>query len=103
LPGPGGSAVGSAELAPVALDGQDAAVPAAGRISSCRAAALVNALVPPLAEVRLERVQDAWPTGGLDQRLVDAGELQHGVAGKPQAGGGLADRAALGVQRLTAP
>ena len=96
-------AVGGAELAQVALDGQDAACPAAGPDLLVQGGGAGDAVVPPLAEVRLEGVQDAGAAGGLDQQLIDAGrtgELGGGAAGQPQAAGDLADEAALGAQRL---
>jgi hypothetical protein len=102
-PGLAVPAVGGAELAQVALDGQDAAFPAAGPDLLVQRGGAGAAVVPPLVEVGLERVQDGRPAGGLDQQLVDAGrlgELQDGVAGQSQAAGDLADRAAPGAQRL---
>jgi hypothetical protein len=50
------------------------------------------AVVPPLAEVGLVRVQDAGPASGLDQQFLEAvgaGELPGGVAAQSQAAGDL--------------
>src|SRR2546423_1441493 len=88
---------------PVAVAGQDAAVPGAAPDLGVQGSGAGDALVPPLVEVGLERVQYGRPAGGLDQQFIDAGclgELQDGVAGQSQAAGDLADRAAVGAQRL---
>src|SRR5689334_6603409 len=73
-PGPGLAvpAVGGAELAQVALDGQDAAGPAAGPDLLVQRGGAGDAVVPPLAGAGLERVQDAGAAGGLDQQFIDA-------------------------------
>ena len=102
-PGLAVAAVGGAELAQVAEDGLDVAVPAAGPDLGVQGGGAGDAVVPPLVEVGLERVQDGGPAGGLDQQFVDAGgigELGGGAAGQPQAAGDLADGAAFGAQRL---
>ena len=61
------------------------------------------AVVPPLVEVGLERVEDAGPAGGLDQQLIDTGRiggLGGGADGDAQPPGDLPYRAAFGAQRL---
>ena len=62
-----------------------------------------DAVVPPLVDVRLERVEDAGPAGGLDQQFFNAGgtgELVRGLAVQLQPAADLADRQALGEQGL---
>ena len=76
------------------------------RISSCSAAALVQ---PSFHRWLRQGLNGSRTDGRLvdltssSSMLVDAGrlgELQDGVAGQSQAAGDLADRAALGAQRL---
>jgi hypothetical protein len=84
------AAAASAGPAQVSLDGQDAAVPVAGPDLLVQGGGAGDAVVPPLVQVRLERVQDAGSADGRDLQLVDAGrvgELQDHVAVQFQAAG----------------
>src|SRR6516162_7660367 len=64
-PGLAVPAVGGAELPEVAPDGLHVTCPAAGADLFVQGGGAGGALVPPLAQVGLERVQDAGPAGGL--------------------------------------
>ncbi len=54
-------------------DRLDAAFPALGLQFGVQDGGVGDAVVPPLVDVRLERVEDASPVGGLDQQFLNAG------------------------------
>ena len=103
IPAGPGPPVGGAELADVAFDGLHAAGPAlGGGHFGVQGGGADDALVPSLVDVRLERVQPAFPAGGLDQQPGGtglAGEPVHGVPAQPQDLGGL-PLGAPGLQQL---
>ena len=78
------AAVGSAELADVAFDGLHVSGPAqCGGHFGVQGGGAGDALVPPLADVRLERVELAFPAGGLDQQPGGIGLGRKPVHGVP--------------------
>jgi hypothetical protein len=82
-----------AEGADVAAYGLGAACPALGLQFGVQRGGVGDALVPPLVDPGLERVEFAVPAGGFDQQLVYVG-----LAGEPAYGVAVqAERAADGV------